>query len=164
MIIREYAESDLDELEAKLSLGEREYHRGTYELQVEGKVTGLVAEADGELVAHVCVRWLPPRHEAVREEYGDLTEVLMLATKPSRRRKGYARALVAAADQLIQSRGYDSSYLGVDPLNQAAVALYKSEGYEESSLGTLTNRYPAIVDGQQTEVVEEMIALVKTFT
>jgi [ribosomal protein S18]-alanine N-acetyltransferase len=55
-------------------------------------------------------------------------EILTLAVRPSRRRRGVARALVEAAAALV-AQSVDTMFLEVAEDNSGAVALYESSGF-----------------------------------
>ena len=73
-----------------------------------------VAEAGGEVVATVMVR------------HGELSCV---ATRPDKRRQGYATAVLRAAVERAQRHGY-TPWLGAYRNNLAALALYWKMGFE----------------------------------
>jgi ribosomal protein S18 acetylase RimI-like enzyme len=54
--------------------------------------------------------------------------------EPSRRGKGYGRAVLHAVEQLVRQHGIDTIGLDVFPDNQVARKLYESSGYETTSL------------------------------
>jgi ribosomal-protein-alanine N-acetyltransferase len=57
-------------------------------------------------------------------------EVLTLATAPSHQRRGAARALLAAGLDLAATLGAETAFLEVAADNAAAIALYRSAGFE----------------------------------
>jgi len=62
----------------------------------------------------------------------DEAELLTLAVAPEQRRKGIARALVAAFHITVKSRGAQTAFLEVAAENAAARALYLAAGWTES--------------------------------
>lgn len=58
-------------------------------------------------------------------------ELLTLATDPAARRAGRGRACLEAFEAEAQARGADRLFLEVAADNQAALALYRSEGFTE---------------------------------
>lgn len=52
-----------------------------------------------------------------------------MAVAPSQRRRGVARALLAAGDRLAQRWGQDSVWLHVADVNSNAIALYRGAGF-----------------------------------
>lgn len=89
-------------------------------LLLEGENFGVVAVSDGKAVA-----------------YGGMTCVLdegavtNIATLPEYRRKGIGRALLKKMLAEAEKRGVSSVFLEVRVSNEAAKALYLSEGFEE---------------------------------
>ena len=86
----------------------------------------LVAGDPGALVgfAIACVRHAPPIHpETCRAEITDLY------VAPSHRRRGCARALVAAATRFATARGAERVEVHVSPRNPDAQAFWRAEGY-----------------------------------
>lgn len=63
---------------------------------------------------------------------GDEAEILTLAVRPSARRRGTARALVAAAASHAQQRGAQVIFLEVGIANNAAMALYRCLGFTDA--------------------------------
>lgn len=61
----------------------------------------------------------------------DEAEVLTLASAPAARRRGVAKALLAAAQQVAASRGVEALFLEVAADNQAALALYRGLGFRQ---------------------------------
>ena len=61
----------------------------------------------------------------------DEAEVLTLATRPDRRRRGLARAALAAFESEAQRRGARMAYLEVAADNASAMALYEAAGWHE---------------------------------
>ena len=60
----------------------------------------------------------------------DQAEILTIVTCPHQRKKGIARKLLGAAEQNLSAGGADIVFLEVAEDNEAAIALYKSCGYE----------------------------------
>jgi len=63
---------------------------------------------------------------------GAEAHVMTLAVRPEHRRRGHARALVAAALGLATERGAAEAHLEVRPTNAAALGLYRSLGFVEA--------------------------------
>lgn len=61
---------------------------------------------------------------------GDQADVLTLATDSTQRRKGYARQLLAQSKAALKERGVNTLYLDVSEINDGAIALYKSTGFQ----------------------------------
>jgi ribosomal protein S18 acetylase RimI-like enzyme len=86
----------------------------------------LVAEAEGELVGLV---WLG---RAPRQQVG--WWIYDIEVVSAQRRRGYGRALLAAAEREAQSRGGGAIGLNVFGGNDAARRLYESSGYQLTSI------------------------------
>lgn len=65
---------------------------------------------------------------------GNTLEVLNLATHPSARRRGAARALLLSAIEQASRAGVESVHLEVRWSNRAAIRLYESFGFEQTRL------------------------------
>lgn len=87
--------------------------------------TALLAEDDGQVAGFACLRVVPCLLYA--EPYAELTE---LYVDPAHRRRGVARTLIGAAEQLARSRGAAEVIIMTGVANAAAQALYRSAGYE----------------------------------
>jgi ribosomal-protein-alanine N-acetyltransferase len=61
----------------------------------------------------------------------DEAEVLTLATNPSMRRQGLARAALGAGEDLARTKGATTIFLEVAEDNTAAIGLYTSSGYTQ---------------------------------
>lgn len=61
-------------------------------------------------------------------------EILTLATIPSQRRRGMARALIEAAVVAARAAGSDAMFLEVAANNIAAIRLYEAAGYVRTGL------------------------------
>jgi ribosomal-protein-alanine N-acetyltransferase len=64
----------------------------------------------------------------------DEAELLTIATHPAHRRKGLARAALAAFESEARARGATVAHLEVAADNTPAVALYESAGYARTGL------------------------------
>lgn len=82
----------------------------------------------------------------------DEGEVLNLAVDQARRRRGVARALLAALLAALELRGARSLYLEVRASNAAALALYQSLGFRQ--LGRRVGYYRAPKEDAVTMVRE----------
>lgn len=93
---------------------------------------GFVWEEDGRVVGNASL--LP-----VSGHKGRLV-MANVAVHPDYRRRGIAREMVGASDDLAQRVGVDSIYLQVERHNQAALSLYRSMGYEPLATRTAWRR------------------------
>ncbi len=63
----------------------------------------------------------------------DEAELLTLATDPTHRRQGHARALLQEIENHANAQGATTLFLEVSAENAAAIALYLSAGYKETA-------------------------------
>ena len=103
----------------------------------DGRVYCIVAEREGRIVGQIT---LFPSDDIA--EFG----MVVAATE---RRRGLGRRLLEAGEVLALERGYPSMELEVYAHNDAAIALYRSAGFEEFG-----DRYPELRwSGELYEVV-----------
>jgi ribosomal protein S18 acetylase RimI-like enzyme len=88
---------------------------------------GIVAEPDECLVGFV---WFA----AVGRGSQSVAFIYELIVKPEHRRRGYGRAALLATEHEARSAGYAGMALHVFAQNAGATALYRSVGFEVSSL------------------------------
>ena len=84
---------------------------------------GLAARNRGALAGFVIARTV-----------ADESEILTLVVDPGHRRQGIGRALLEAAAQLSGQGGANALFLEVDAGNDAAIALYQSDGFSQVGL------------------------------
>lgn len=61
---------------------------------------------------------------------GDQADILTLATDPAHRRKGHARQILSEAENQLRNKNIKTLYLDVSEINDGAIALYKSTGFQ----------------------------------
>ncbi|MEU1075149.1 MULTISPECIES: GNAT family N-acetyltransferase [unclassified Streptomyces] len=110
-------------------------HRGTAQFLPDGCDTAghhlVVAEnAAGQVVGDA---WIgpDPRQAAATTDSAWLYDINVLALF---RRHGYGSAILAAVEELVAREGMVSLHLNVFGGNAAAIALYRRNGYEVSSM------------------------------
>ena len=143
MLVRKLKLSDLAEVVRieRASFGRESYSAITFLAHLVRDRKGLfVAEdADGHVtgyvVARVGLRWLGARR-------GGITSI---AVAPSHRRRGFGRALMAAALAYLRSCQVQEADLEVNVVNRAAQSLYEAFGFVQSCL--LPSYYGAQGDG-----------------
>jgi ribosomal-protein-alanine N-acetyltransferase len=115
------AEQDLDEVLAieRVSF-KTPWSRAAfrYELTQNRVARCLVMRAGDEVAGYLCL-W----------ELGHEIHITNLAVDPRRRRRGVARALLAATLEEARGRGVDLAFLEVRPTNVEALGLYESLGF-----------------------------------
>lgn len=72
----------------------------------------------------------PPAAPADRAEPARFG-ILAIAVDPAARRKGFAAALMARAEEIARQTGFQKLELSVRPSNEAAVRFYRTLGWEE---------------------------------
>lgn len=80
----------------------------------------------------------------------DEAELLSLATDPKHQRQGIGRAILHAYETQARALGAVSSFLEVARDNAAAVALYRSAGYDQTACRTGYYHRP---DGQKIDAL-----------
>ena len=98
----------------------------------EEDIAWFVAELKGQLAGfvHVEMRDTPPIPIVVPRRVAIVDN---LAVRQGMRRAGIGRALMQRAEQWARQRGADDIELTVYEFNQAAIAFYRSLGYETSN-------------------------------
>ena len=96
----------------------------------------LIAERDGEVAGSLLA--------TLREVKGELTRlpsrgvvIWYVVTEPSLRRRGVARALIAAATEWAEEKGADRIDLSIWSYNTDARELYRKLGFAESHVGMM---------------------------
>jgi ribosomal-protein-alanine N-acetyltransferase len=79
--------------------------------------------------------------------------VLNVCVDPARQGEGHGRRLLRAVLHLARARGAKRLFLEVRPSNPGAIALYRSEGFDE--IGRRPRYYPAH-DGREDAIVMAM--------
>ena len=93
---------------------------------------GFVWEEDGRIVGNASL--LPV------SGYSKRWVMANVAVHPDYRRRGIAREMVSASDELAKAAGAEEIYLQVERNNQAALALYQSMGYTAIATRTTWRR------------------------
>lgn len=91
--------------------------------------TAFIARVDGAVAGFACARIAPCILYA--QPGAELTELFVL---PEYRRRGVARALVMAAEQLARSRGAEGLVALTNPSNKKAQAFYRALGYQKDDV------------------------------
>jgi ribosomal-protein-alanine N-acetyltransferase len=132
MRVRKFALSDLADVVRieRASFGQEAYSVTTFLAHIFRDRKGLfvVEDEDGRPAGYVVVR-LGLRWLGVRR--GGITSI---AVGPSQRRRGFGRALMAAALTHLKTHGVDEADLEVNVVNRAAQSLYEAFGFVQSRL------------------------------
>lgn len=135
MIIREMQTGDLDQVvpieAANFSTPWTGNDFSVYLEREDGLF--LVAEEDGKVLGYCGVIMVPPE--------GDITNV---SVSSDSRRKGAGRALVEEMLKRTKEKGVDTLFLEVRKSNEAAITLYRNQGFTE--IGVRKNYYEAPVE------------------
>lgn len=102
---------------------------------------GFVAEEEGKVVGYVGA-----------SSVFDTADILLIASSPSFRRKGAAKALLNAVEKEAAERGADRIMLEVDESNDAAINLYLSIGFK-----TIAERKDYYGAGKHAYIMEKML-------
>ena len=127
--------------------------------QRAGRVTYLVAWADGRALGHVLVRWGGATNPELRwrlDEQDGHPYVEALLVHPSFRSRSVGSQILDAAEALVQRRGLDRIGLAVAVENGRARALYERLGYRDLGIGEFGNAW-SYVDEDGNEVAESEI-------
>ena len=132
MKIRRFSLSDLGRVVRieRASFGPEAYSLTTFLAHLFRDRKGLFVAEDGDgavvgyVLARVGLRWLGVRR-------GGITSI---AVGPAHRRRGFGRALMAAALRHLQESGVEEADLEVKVANRAAQSLYQACGFVQSRL------------------------------
>ena len=119
--------TDVAAIEATVPSGASGFHQRRY--QRGGGSAYLLAWVNGGAVGHVLVT-PESKYDEVRGALGRFPEVNALGVAEAYRRRGVARALMAAAADKAKQMGGDRLGLAVEADNEPAVRLYESLGFE----------------------------------
>ena len=86
----------------------------------------------------------------------DEAELLTIATRPEHRRQGLARALMANLHEIAAGQGAIRCFLDVAADNRAAIALYRSLGYDVTGRRA---QYYRRADGTHTDAIAMTVRL-----
>lgn len=143
MKVRKFALSDLSRIVRieRASFGREAYSLTTFIAHIFRDRKGLFVAEDSEhgvvgyVLARVGLRWLGARR-------GGITSI---AVDPAHRRRGFGRALMAAALDYLRRSGVGEADLEVNVANRAAHSLYQAFGFVQSRL--LPHYYGPGADG-----------------
>lgn len=105
---------------------------------------GLLAVSDGAPVGF-----------ALGRIAADESEVLLIATHPEHRRRGVARSLLSDLLQRLGRAGARRVFLEVAAPNAAALALYRSAGFD--AIGRRPNYYPLPADRPGAPAIDAVL-------
>lgn len=111
------------------------------EILADGRFNRLLVDQGGRMVAYLFCAW----------QYLAL-HVLKVGTLPEHRRAGYARRLMALAEEHAEQMGGESLTLEVRRSNDSAVALYEALDYDRARVSP--NYYQ---DGEDAVIMEKRV-------
>ena len=157
--VRPLAAKDLAHIQQALPPEHPEAHVRRLADQRAGRVTYLVAWADGRAVGHALVRWGGTTNPELRWRLDTRQShpyVEALLVHPSLRSRSIGSQILAAAETLVHARGSRRIGLAVAAENVRARALYERLGYRDFGLGEFGNAW-SYVDEAGNEVAESEI-------
>jgi GNAT superfamily N-acetyltransferase len=163
--VRPLAAEDLAHIQQALPPEHPEAHVRRLGDQRAGRVTYLVAWADGRAVGHALVRWGGPTNPELRwllrpEKRYPYVEALLV--HPSLRSRSVGTQILAAAEALVRGRGIHRIGLAVAVENDLARALYLRLGYQEAGIGEFGNAWSYVDEaGNEVAANETCIYLLK---
>lgn len=166
--VRPLAADELADVQQSLPPEHPEAHVRRLADQRAGRVTYLVAWADGRALGHVLVRWSGTTNPELRRlldsrERHPYFEALL--AHPAYRSQSVGSQILKAAEALVQQRGFRRIGLAVAVENGRARALYERLGYRDLGLGEFGNAW-SYVDEAGNEIAESetCVYLVKELT
>lgn len=103
------------------------------EIHARAFAEGWTARAIADLLSSTGTLAIAQPHAfALIRVVADEAELLTLATEPDHRRQGLARSVLLRAEAIARTRGAERLFLEVAESNEAARALYSSQGYRAS--------------------------------
>jgi GNAT superfamily N-acetyltransferase len=154
--VRPLAAEDLALVQQALPPEHPEAHVRRLGDQRAGRVTYLIAWADGEPVGHALVRWSGTTNPELRWLLGGREPhpyVEALFVHPFCRSRSVGSQILEAAEALVRGRRFSRIGLAVAVGNTRARALYERLGYREASFGEFSNAW-SYVDEAGNEVAE----------
>ena len=154
--VRPLAADDLAHIQQALPPEHPEAHVRRLADQRAGRVTYLIAWAEGRAVGHALVRWGGATNPELRwlldtRERHPYVEALLVHR--SLRSRSVGSQILDAAEALTQRRGVRQIGLAVAVENVRARALYERLGYRDIGLGEFGNAW-SYVDEDGNEVAE----------
>ena len=154
--VRPLAAEELAQIQQALPPEHPEAHVRRLGDQRAGRVTYLVAWADGRAVGHALVRWGGTTNPELRwlldaREPDPYVEALLV--HPSLRSRSVGSQILTAAEALARQRGLRRIGLAVAVENARARALYERLGYRDVGLGEFASAW-SYVDEAGNEVAE----------
>ena len=139
-----------------------EKHADRAAAQAAEKAVYLVAWNGEEPVGHVFVKW-PGALSSKRAAMEACVEIEDLYVRSDKREQGVGDALLAAAEEEAQARGFDRIGLAVGLENEPALRLYGRRGYADAGHGVFTLTWTSRDEaGRERQVREDCRYLVKS--
>jgi GNAT superfamily N-acetyltransferase len=159
--VRPLAAEDLAQIQQEVPPEHPEAHVRRLADQRAGRVTYLVAWADGRPVGHALVRWEGTTNPELRwllDSRARHPYVEALLVHPSFRSRSIGSQIPNDAEQLVRDRGHRLIGLAVAVDNLRARALYERRGYRDLGIGEFANAW-SYVDEAGHEVAESEICV-----
>jgi ribosomal protein S18 acetylase RimI-like enzyme len=154
--VRPLAAEDLAQIQQELPPDHPEAHVRRLADQRAGRVTYLIASADGRPVGHALVRWGGTTNPELRwllDARARHPYVEALLVHPSFRSRSIGSQILDVAEKLARDRGFRLIGLAVAVENTRARALYERRGYRDLGIREFATAW-SYVDEAGHEVVE----------
>jgi len=119
-------------------------HLERFARQLHGEITCLAAWENGLPVGYVFLRWPGSPDSTAHARSLACVELADLSVAEHARGRGAGKMLLEAAETIAAARGHDLIGLEVtvgNPFNEAARALYHSQGYRDAGCGVFSSGY-----------------------
>jgi ribosomal protein S18 acetylase RimI-like enzyme len=158
--VRPLVADDLARLQKGLPPEHPEAHVRRLGDQRAGRITYLIAWLDRKALGHVLIRWGGPTNPELVWRLGrraDHPYIEALFVHPEYRSHSIGSQLLAAAERLVQSRGFRRIGLAVAVDNVRAWALYDRLGYRDADVGEVVNHWSYVDEAGQEVIGTEMV-------
>lgn len=161
MQIRPCSADDLARLRTRWPSPGSDVHGAHFTAQQNGTATYLVAWRGSSPLGSGMVQWGGGMGADAASAHPGCIEIHHLQVRPQERGKGVGSALIAAAEELIRSRGHTTVGIGVAADNPDAARLYRRLGYEPTGIRDSTSYTWIDAGGAAHDETEDDELLVK---